>query len=238
MDRRESLKNLLIGAAATSALFTGCEAPVEVAENVTPVDAYPFVGSRTQWEVNRDARMQAVEFFTPGEREVVDVLADIILPADDSGPAASTTGVTDFIEFMANDYPNFQLPLRAGLSWISSECLERFGNNDFTQIEAAQQLELVDEIAYLPEDPKEELTAPIAFFDLLRGLVLTGYFTSKEGIKDIDYQGNLPNVWDGVPDEVLAKHGVEYDPEWVPKFIDQNTRNDAAEWDEKMNLLS
>jgi hypothetical protein len=30
------------------------------------------------------------------------------------------------------------------------------------------------------------------------------------GIKDLDYQGNQPNRWDGVPKEVLAQYGLGY----------------------------
>lgn len=242
MDRRESLKNLLIGAAATTALFTaaGCEPTTEggvITEGKT-APKFPFDGTRTEWELQRDARMQAVPAFNEGERQTLDVLADLILPADDNGPAASKTGTTAFIEFMANDYPAFKMPLRAGLAWLSTESLKRFQNNDYTQLEAGQQTAILDDIAFLPADRTEQLSAPVAFFDLLRKLVLTGYFTSKEGIKDIGYQGNMPNIWDGVPEEVLAKHDVDYDPEWIAKCIDHDTRDTVAEWDDEMNLIS
>ncbi|PHI21148.1 Tat pathway signal protein [Lewinellaceae bacterium SD302] len=242
MDRRESLKNLLIGAAATGALFkaTGCEDPAVISGDQpdTALKSYAFEGTRTDWEKQRDARMHAVDFFNDGERKTLDVLADLILPEDEGGPAASTTGTTEFIEFMANDYPAFQLPLRGGLSWLSGESLDRFGNNDFTQLTAPQQTAILDDIAYLPDDKEEILSAPVAFFDLLRKLVQTGYFTSKEGIKDLGYQGNQPNLWDGVPEEVLAKHDVDYDPEWLAKCIDHETRDEVARWDDNMNLLN
>ncbi len=243
MDRRESLKNLLVGAAATTALFTaaGCEPTDGVtadsgAENLA--NKYPFDGTRTQWELDRDARLQAVSFFNDFEKKTMDVLADLILPADEDGPSASSTGTTAFIDFMANDYPSFKLPLRAGLAWLSNESLERFGNNDFTTLSPTQQTDILEEIAYLPEDPAEQISAPVAYFDLLRKLVLTGYFSSKEGHRDLGYQGNSPNIWDGVPAEVLAKHDVDYDPAWIAKCIDHETRDVAAEWDDNMNLIN
>ena len=40
---------------------------------------------------------------------------------------------------------------------------------------------------------------------------MTGYFTSEAGIKEIGYVGNQPNVWDGVPEDVLKAHGMSYD---------------------------
>ena len=30
--------------------------------------------------------------------------------------------------------------------------------------------------------------------------------------QDLGYQGNVPNVWDGAPQNVLDKLGVKYDP--------------------------
>lgn len=242
MDRREILKNLLVGAAAAGTLFktTACEkaTPLSGEDPASIPTPHPFEGTRTPWELGRDAKLQAVPFFNENEKATLDVLADLILPEDEGGPAASTTGTTAFIEFMANDYPAFQLPLRGGLAWLSYECLERFGNNDFTQLLPDQQTAILDDIAYLPEDKTEELTPPVAFFDLLRKLVQTGYFTSKEGIKDLGYQGNTANLWDGVPEEVLAKHDVDYDPEWIAKCINHDTRDAVAEWDDNMNLIS
>jgi len=68
-------------------------------------------------------------------------------------------------------------------------------------------------------------------------LVLTGYFTSEVGIKELGYQGNQPNVWDGVPSDVLKEHGFSYD-EWEDKFADPAQRNDTAVWDDDGNLIS
>ena len=41
---------------------------------------------------------------------------------------------------------------------------------------------------------------------------MTGYFTSAIGIEELGYVGNSPNVWDGVPQDVLDDHGLAYDP--------------------------
>ena len=71
----------------------------------------------------------------------------------------------------------------------------------------------------------------------MRNLVVTGYFTSAVGIKELGYQGNQPNVWDGVPEDVLKEHGFSY-ADWEDKFADQAKRNDTAIWDEDGNLIS
>jgi hypothetical protein len=72
----------------------------------------------------------------------------------------------------------------------------------------------------------------------MRNLTLTGYYTTEMGIKDLGYKGNQPNVWDGVPQEVLDEHGLSYDPEWIARCVDQDKRNDTAEWDAEGNLIT
>jgi len=70
---------------------------------------------------------------------------------------------------------------------------------------------MVDEIAW-PLKAKPEMIQGVAFFNLMRDLTATGFFTSKIGIKDMGYAGNSPTQWDGVPQEVLDQYGVKYDP--------------------------
>ena len=95
----------------------------------------------------------------------------------------------------------------------------------------------MDEIAF-PDDAKPEHEQGVKFFSLLRNLVLTGYYTTKMGFDDLGYKGNTPNVWDGVPQDVLDKHGMSYDKEWLSKCVDQDKRDIQAEWDEQGNLLT
>jgi len=45
----------------------------------------------------------------------------------------------------------------------------------------------------------------------MRDLVAAGFWSSKVGVKDIGYIGNMPNVWNGAPQNVLDKLGVKYD---------------------------
>ena len=72
----------------------------------------------------------------------------------------------------------------------------------------------------------------------MRNLTLTGYYTTKMGIDDLGYKGNIPNIWDGVPADVLKEHDVDYDEEWLAKCVDQDKREVIAEWDDKGNLLT
>ena len=49
----------------------------------------------------------------------------------------------------------------------------------------------------------DDQSEPVQWFNLVRNLTMTGYFTSEVGIKELGYKGNFPNVWDGVPQDVL-----------------------------------
>src|SRR6266446_6293651 len=58
----------------------------------------------------------------PKEKRIVTALADVIIPADDYGPAASKVGVTDFIdEWVSAPYEmqeHDRAVIRKGLAWI------------------------------------------------------------------------------------------------------------------------
>ena len=50
----------------------------------------------------------------------------------------------------------------------------------------------------------------VSFFNKIRDLVTTGFYTAEIGVKDLGYMGNVPNMWAGVPDDVLKHHGLAY----------------------------
>ena len=122
--------------------------------------------------------------------------------------------------------------------WLNHKSNTAF-NVEFKSATQEQQKSILDEIAYYdPEIPSDERPFEVNFFSLVRNLTMTGFYTSKIGIEELGYKGNMPNVWDGVPADVLEQHGVSYDPEWIAKCVDQSKRNDIAQWDESMNLIS
>ena len=104
--------------------------------------------------------------------------------------------------------PQHQTPIRGGLKWLDLECFERY-QKAFKDCDVKQQLEMVDAIAY-PEKAKPEMKQGVAFFNLMRNLTATGFYTSEMGVKDIGYAGNRPNQWTGVPDDVLKQYNLAY----------------------------
>lgn len=215
MKRRDSLKALALGAISTAAMLSACDTEKKPAAT-TPADAGTGP-DRHPVEKERDAKLMADKFFDEHEMATIAVLADIIIPKDETSGSATDAGVPAFIEFIVKDKPSHQLPLRGGLKWLDMQCLKRY-NKTFIDCSSQDQLTLVDEIAY-PEKAKPEMKQGVAFFNRMRDLTATGFFTSQIGIKDLGYAGNTPNRWDGVPQDVLDQYGVKYDEKMLRESV-------------------
>jgi hypothetical protein len=107
--------------------------------------------------------------------------------------------------------------LRGGLRWLDVQSARRF-DKSFVDVTDKQRLELVDLIAY-PEKAAPEMKQGVSFFNLMRDLVTTGFYTSEMGVKDLDYKGNVPNQWNGVPDDVLKQYGYAYSEKELKECI-------------------
>ncbi|MFM8371279.1 MAG: gluconate 2-dehydrogenase subunit 3 family protein [Bacteroidota bacterium] len=208
-------RNLLKSIGLTSLGLAGLSPQVKAAENIIAADNdgdkkkkepwEPY--GRTESEKERDSRLLSEQFFTPSELTTIAVLADIIIPRDSHSGSASDAGVPAFIEFMAKDKPELQTPLRGGLHWLDAQTKKRFGAV-FTDCNQKQQTEIIEDIAY-PGKVKPGMSQGVAFFNLMRNLTASGFWSSQIGIADLGYVGNVPNQWTGVPDDVLKQYGLE-----------------------------
>ena len=207
MDRRKYLKTLAVSSVGAVTLLQSCDPkPKEAAKEIA---APSFTIDRTPAELEREKKLLSEKFFDDHEMKTISILADIIIPKDETSGSATDAGVPAFIEFIAKDMPDYQTPLRGGIKWLDIQTLKRF-NSDFASCTPEQQIEIVDEIAF-PEKAKPEFKQGVSFFNTMRDLTACGFFTSEIGIKDLGYVGNRPNQWDGVPADVLAQYGVKYD---------------------------
>lgn len=240
MDRRDSIKSFLIGSLAAPALLNGCAPGTDAetgADNTTsPPDTKDGVYGRTPAEQAYDEELMSETFFTEGELTTIAILCDIILPAEGEFGSATDAEVPAFIEFIAKDMPYQQLPLRGGIAWLNNRSVRDFGS-EFKDLTNEQQISIVDEIAYPDADADRQSTG-VLFFNRMRDLTLTGYYTTEMGLKDLGYVGNRPNVWDGVPQDVLEKHGLAYEEEWLAKCVTPEQREEVARWDDDGNLLN
>ncbi|HET7897786.1 MAG TPA: gluconate 2-dehydrogenase subunit 3 family protein [Flavisolibacter sp.] len=209
MDRRKSLKVIALGTVSGGMLLDACkQTDTKQKEGTGKPDASALNYDRSEEEKERHQKLISETFFTPHEMATIAVLCDIIIPADDVSGSATQAGVPDFIEFMAKDKPDFQTPLRGGLRWLDLQMTRLYGTG-FKDSKPDQQIAMVDAIAY-PVKAKPQMKQGVAFFNLMRNLTATGFFTSEIGIKDLGYKGNSPTQWNGVPDEVLKQYGLSY----------------------------
>jgi hypothetical protein len=128
------------------------------------------------------------KFFTPAQHHSVDVLAELIIPADDRSPGAKAARVADYIDFALSEAPQDARQLWAdGLAALDAASRSQFGT-PFASATADQQTALLTELAKNELAPK---TAAEKFFRDAKSRTIFGYYTSDIGIhQELKYQGN------------------------------------------------
>lgn len=218
MDRRKSLKVMVLGTVSSGFLLEACEtSDKKTILKKAPVTTEKKHPGLMKEEVKHLKEVNSYTFFTPHEMKTITILGDIIIPRDDVSGNASDAKVPDFIEFIVKDKPENQVPMRGGLKWLDMQCLNRY-KNSFADCNQQQQMEMVDEIAW-PKKAKPEMKQGVHFFNLMRNLTSTGFYTTAIGVKDIGYIGNTANQWNGVPDDVLKKHNLAYTPKELRECV-------------------
>ncbi|WP_276481781.1 gluconate 2-dehydrogenase subunit 3 family protein [Paraflavitalea pollutisoli] len=209
MDRRKSLKALALGTLSAGVLLEACgDGDKKAADDAAKASQPAGTIDRMKEEEAHYKQVTSSTFFTPEELATITILGDIIIPKDDVSGSASDAKVPEWIEFIVKDMPEHQVPMRGGLRWLDMQCLRRY-EKAFKGCTQQQQMEMVDEIAW-PAKAKPEMAQGVAFFNLIRNLTVTGFYTSEIGVKDIGYKGNTPNKWNGVPDDVLKQYNLAY----------------------------
>lgn len=193
MNRRKVLQ--LLGSAPVAAGFVWTEAEAFEAQR------------RTQQARRASAPAFKPAFFTAAEYAAVVILAEMIIPKDERSGGATEAGVPQFIDFMMVDQPARQVPMRGGLAWLNQECNARF-NKSFAAATEAERAQVLDEISGL-EPARPDQSHGLAFFRSFRDLTATGFWTSKMGMDDLQFMGNVfVPEWNGCPEEALKKLGL------------------------------
>ena len=197
MNRRESLK--LFSMAALASGFTWTAHDVEAAHERIKTSVKSGVAPSFE-----------PAFFTPHELNTVNLLVDLIIPADDRSGSATDAGVPEFMDFMMMDRPVMQLPMRGGLAWIDYQCQTLF-DSAFVDCTEEQRTQLLDSIAY-PEMASPEDSQGVSFFNSFRDLTASGFWSSQIGVEDLQYIGNtfVPE-WKGCPPEIMDELGLTED---------------------------
>jgi hypothetical protein len=136
------------------------------------------------------------------------IAADLMLPADSHSPSAGTLHLDAFIdEWISAPYPVMQADrplIVSGLAWLDAESSHRFSKT-FAQGSDAQRREVFNTVAF-KDKVAPDYARPAEFFVRLRALMLGGFYSLPEGMKDIGYMGNTPSVgeYPGPTPEALA----------------------------------
>jgi hypothetical protein len=195
LERRAMLRLMAVmpAGALYSAAGSATAAPKELAtEPVSPDATTPY----------------QPQVFNPHEWTTVHALCDLTIPADERSVSATTAGVPEFIDdWLDLQRGDLLSSIRGGLAWLDIECYRLF-ETDFIASTRGRQEQILDRIAYPKKAAPEDANA-VAFFNHFRDLVVSGFFTSEFGIKDLPYLGNEPlSEWQGCPAPVLAKLGL------------------------------
>jgi gluconate 2-dehydrogenase gamma chain len=126
-------------------------------------------------------------YFSASEYRAIEILTGLIIPQDES-PGAQEAGVSEFIDFLAaHGEQEIRQPMRNGLQWLDAAA-KRDYSASFTGLSPEQQTAILRRVAYrnsaAPGD-KEGQT----FFRLIRRYTVMGYYTSRVGLKELDYPG-------------------------------------------------
>ena len=185
---------------------------VPMAGLASPFAAFAAHGAQTlpavPSSVSEDASAYQPKILTPQEWKTIHALSDWILPADEVSGSAIDAGVPEFID----DWLDFQrgdllVEIRYGLAWLDAEC-GRSTRHSFVECATAEQKQILDRIAY-PQKAAPGDARAVAFFNQMRDLAISGFYTSEMGTRDLSYIGNEPQFeWKGCPASALAKLGV------------------------------
>jgi gluconate 2-dehydrogenase gamma chain len=189
ISRRDVLKTLAAGAAAGSVL------------QVIPLQAAEMAHQMVHKEkAAAPAGKYTPKYFTAKQYQTLASLCDTIIPKDEKSGGAVEAGAPEFIDLLTSENIEFQGRLGGGFMWLDSYCIDHYGKT-YMESTPEQRKEIIELIAYRKNaKATPELHQGVAFFAFLRNLTCDGFYTSKIGIEDLQYIGNVTrSEWPGCP---------------------------------------
>ncbi len=189
ISRRDVLRTLAVGVAGGSVL------------QVIPLEAAELAHQMVHKEkAAAPAGKYTPKYFTSKQYETILSLCDTIIPKDEKSAGALEAGAPEFIDLLTSENEEYQLALDGGLMWLDTHCIDQYGKV-FMECTPEQRKEILDLIAFRKNAKKDPgVSQGVAFFAFLRNLTCDGYYTSKIGIQDLQYIGNVTrSEWPGCP---------------------------------------
>ena len=132
--------------------------------------------------VHKKIRAGTLRALTPHQNETVATIAELIIPKTDT-PGARDVGVPAFIDVMLADWADDdqRKTFTAGLANVDERSRAAFGK-DFVGCTAQQQTEILEDLDYELAGLRDiKADTSKNFFQGMKWLTLTGYYTSEVG---------------------------------------------------------
>lgn len=174
LDRRQALRTLAFGGIGAVAAPAWAETLAEIAREHADHahTAVPAAAEAAPW---------APKVFDAHQNETVVVLSELIIPQTDT-PGAKAAKVNEFVDLVLSDASESdRKQFLKGLAWMDARSQELFGT-DFVSAAPEQQTALLTIVAS-PKNKAFEDQVGIDFFNAIKGLTITGYYTSEIGMK-------------------------------------------------------
>ena len=181
MDRREALRRIVIGSAGVAVVPTWVDGLGEA--------ALARAGAVTQSEAGAVAEW-APRVFTPHQNATVVELTELIIPRTETAGARDAR-VNEFIDTVLDDAaPAEREAFLRGLEWLDGRSRETFGT-DFIDATPAGRTALLTAVSS-PDNGGQADREGVAFFEAVKRLTVTGYYTSEIGmLEELGDDGTL-----------------------------------------------
>src|SRR5579884_402213 len=113
VSRRDVLKSLAIGAAATSVLRV---IPAQAAEHAHRMIAAEKAATKAY----------APKFFNAHDYKTLQMLCETIIPADADSGGAIEAGAPEFIDLLTSENTEYQRVMGGGILWLDATCSDRY----------------------------------------------------------------------------------------------------------------
>ena len=146
--------------------------------------------------LSADVKAYKLQFFTVQENDLLDRVAEMILPADDHSPGAHEAKVSLYVDLVVANSPES----------TKRQWKERLGafEGEFVKLAQPEQATLLDRLAAAEKSPSSPAEH---FFADMKSATLFGYYTSQVGlVKELGYMGNAAlSAFPGCPAAAVIK---------------------------------
>jgi Gluconate 2-dehydrogenase subunit 3 len=170
--RRDAIRRLAVGGAAAAAAPFWVESLLATADQHAAHQAAPPAAA-APW---------TPKVLDPRQNELVTVVSELIIPQTET-PGATAAHVNQYIDaVLAEATPGVRDAFLQGIAWLDLRSESRFGAR-FVNAPPARQIELLTELSHATS-PSAEDKPGADFFTAIKGMTITGYYTSEVGLKE------------------------------------------------------